>query len=411
MNEENIQNDDVQDGPEVTPQKPVTPPSGFDGLPSLPLEEYDIPEAEEEVVVNTTAGATDYAIIGAGQCGGRLAKAFYDSGYKKAVAVNAAEQDLAPLDLPESHKLHMDMGASGAGKDMTKGEAAATKYYQQIFDLMRNTFGRCQHILVCAGAGGGTGGGSIPIIIKAAKKYIEFIQAGDPNKNVGVVLTLPTAGELASGSVRMNTKEVLGTIATLAMAKQISPFIIVDNDKIGKLYRGLSPKAFWPTINNTVSGLFDIFNRLAKMSSEFTSFDPVDYRSIMECGGCCIMGLTRIKQLDNETSVSQALATNIEKTLLAGGFDLGTAKFAGSIAVGGSNVMSKAGLQDMLNYGMDTVNNLVGSATLHRGVYESPNPNDADVLKVYTLIGGLEPPKALMNSLGINATELWPGEG
>ncbi len=380
-------------------------------IPELPLESLEIPEEVEDSVKNEIDGSVDYAIIGSGQCGGRIAQSFYDNGYKKSIAINTASQDLSTLTLPDEHKLLLDVGEMGAGKDMVRGEKAAQKYQQQVFDIMRRIFGNCQHILVSAGAGGGTGGGSLPTLISIALRYMEFIKEEDPQKKVGVILTLPTSGELSSGDIKSNAKEVLGSVGRMAITNKISPLIIIDNDKIGRLYRGLSVKQFWPTINQTVAGLFSIFNQLSNMNSEFTSFDPVDYRSIIQCGGCCIMGLTKVKEIKDETSISNALATNIEKTLLAGGFDLTTAKFAGCIAVGGNNIMEKAGVQDMINYGFDTLNNLVGDATCHRGIYNDTRPEAADVMKVYTIIGGLDVPKEKIVSLGANPHELWPNEG
>lgn len=380
-------------------------------IPALPIEDFEIPEIAADTIKNEVNGAIDYAIVGSGQCGGRIAESFYNTGYKKAITVNTSSQDLSTLTIPDTQKFLFDIGVSGAGKDMIRGEKAAQKYNQQIFDLMRRIFGNCQNILISAGAGGGTGGGSLPTLIAVALRYMEFMQVEDPAKKVGVILTLPTSGELSSGGVKSNAKEILGAVGRMAITRKISPLIIVDNDKIGRLYRGLSVKQFWPTINQTVAGLFSIFDQLANMNSEFTSFDPVDYRSIIQCGGCCIMGLTKVKSLTDETSISDALATNIEKTLLAGGFDLTTAKFAGCIAVGGNNVMERAGVQDMINYGFDTLNNLVGSATCHRGIYNDDRPESANVLKVYTIIGGLDVPKEKIVALGANPHELWPDEG
>ena len=45
--------------------------------------------------------------------------------------------------------------------DMEKGEQAAKEFYEDVYDLMRRSFGNdFDRILVCVGAGGGTGGGS-----------------------------------------------------------------------------------------------------------------------------------------------------------------------------------------------------------------------------------------------------------
>ena len=97
---------------------------------------------------------------------------------------------------------------------------------------------------------------------------------------------------------------------------------MVDNEKIKKLYPKLTVKKFWTTINNTVAGLFHVFNVLANKDSEYTTFDATDYDSIMRQPGCMIMGVTSVKDIENETAVSSALKKNLEKTLLAEGFDL-----------------------------------------------------------------------------------------
>ena len=51
-------------------------------IPDLPLEDFepDIAATEDEIE-DKANGALTYAFIGAGQGGGRIAKAFYDLGY------------------------------------------------------------------------------------------------------------------------------------------------------------------------------------------------------------------------------------------------------------------------------------------------------------------------------------------
>ena len=101
------------------------------------------------------------------------------------------------------------------------------------------------------------------------------------------------------------------------------------------------------------------------------------------------MGLTKVKEIKDTYSISRAVKNNLEKTLLAGGFDLSSAKVAGCIVVGGKRLMANvSGLQDRINYAFDVLSEITGQATIHRGVYE----DDRDSLRVYTIIGGLELP-------------------
>ena len=63
------------------------------------------------------------------------------------------------------------------------------------------------------------------------------------------------------------------------------------------------------------------------------------------------MGLTKVKQFDDPFTVSEAVKQNLAKTLLAGGFDLSTARLAGCIVVGGKKLLAQAkGLQSNIDY-------------------------------------------------------------
>ncbi len=366
-------------------------------LPTLDLEQYE-PNLEEETGVrDNIKGSTRYAWIGAGQCGGRLVKSFYDLGYKKVLAVNSTHHDLDLLGIPEDQKFLMDIGEKGAGKDMERGEKAVQQNQQKILHLARQKFGtQIDNIMVCFGAGGGTGSGSVVGLIEVAKRYARYIGLENPNKKVGVVMTLPTVGEASSPLVSENAHKVASKLSKMAKKGDISPLIIIDNDKINKMYPGMTVKSFWPSINNTVASLFDIFNRLSALSSSYSSFDPADYHSIIQAGGCAIMGLTKVNKFQDKFAISEAVKQNLEKTLLAGGFDLTTAKVAGCIIVGGKKLVSNIkGLQDNIDYAFDVLSEITGQTTIHRGIYE----DNRDSLRVYTIIGGLDSPTTRLKEL------------
>ena len=366
-------------------------------VPVLDLEHHE-PRIKEEIgVQDQNKGSTRYAWIGAGQCGGRLVKSFYDLGYKKVLALNTTHNDLDLLNIPQSQKFLMDTGEQGAGKDMERGERAVQQHQQEILHLARQTFGtQVDHIMVCFGAGGGTGSGSVIGSVEIAKRYARYIGLENPNRKVGVFMTLPTVGEASSPLVAENAHKVTTKLSQMAASGEISPLIIVDNDKIKRMYPGMTVKSFWPSINNTVASMFDIFNRLSSLNSRYTSFDPMDYRSIMESGGCAIMGLTKVKAFDDPYALSQAVKENLKKTLLAGGFDLSTAELAGCIVVGGKKLMAHTkGLQSNIDYAFDVLSEITGQATIHRGIYE----DDRDCLRVYTIIGGLDSPSARLEEI------------
>jgi len=366
-------------------------------IPVLDLEKYQVKSVAETGVKDNFVGSTRYAWIGSGQCGGRLAKAFYDLGYKKAIAVNTSHHDLDLLAIPASQKFLMDIGEKGAGKNMIRGQQAVSQWRQDIQHLARKTFGtEVDHVMVCIGAGGGTGGGSADELVNIARDYVYSIGKSDPNKRVGVIMTLPTAGEANSPKVAENAWQVATEMGKLASKGLISPLIIIDNEKISRLYPGKTVREFWPSINNTVAGMFDVFNRLSSLSSPYTSLDSVDYQSILRSGGCAIMGLTRVEKFKDRFALSSAVKQNLEKTLLSDGFNLSTARVAGCTVVGGKRMMAHTlNLQDNINFAFDVLADLAPRATIHRGIYE----DGREALRVYTLIGGLDFPKARIEEL------------
>jgi len=366
-------------------------------LPTLELEHYEPNVGRETGIEDRAQGSIRYAWIGSGQCGGRLVKSFYNLGYRKVLALNTTHNDLDLLDLPAEQKFLMDIGEQGAGKDMERGHQAVQQYQQEMLHLSRQTFGsEVDHIMVCFGAGGGTGSGSVMGLIEMAKKYARYNGLKNPDKKVGVIMTLPTVGEASSPMVAENAYRVATELSESAAAGKISPLIIIDNDKISKMYPGMTVKSFWPSINDSVASLFDIFNRLSTLSSRYTAFDSVDYSSVIECGGCSIMGLTKVHQSSDKYAISAAVKKNLKKTLLAGGFDLSTAQLAGCIVVAGKKLITDAkGLQDNIDYAFDVLSEITGHATIHRGIYEDTR----DSLRVYTIIGGLQAPKARLEEL------------
>ena len=369
-------------------------------IPDLPLEDFEPDlEAVEDEIQDKANGALTYAFIGAGQGGGRMVKAFYDLGYTKSLAINTAKNDLNLLDLPDNHKFYIDQyGEQGAGKDQAKAAIAFEAREQEVFNKLKSIVGESvDRIVICAGIAGGSGGGSVVPLVKLCKKYFTYVGREDASERVGVIASLPTTGESASPIVARNAYNRMKQLCEMADEKKFSPLIIVDNQKIKKLYPKLTVKAFWPTINNTVAGLFHIFNILATQNSDYTSFDPQDYDSVMKSSGCMIMGVTSVKDFDSETGVAMALKSNLETTLLADGFDLKTAQAAAGVVVGGTKIFENAvGLMDNLEHAFSTLAAITGNAVVHRGIYEDPKK---DKLVVYTLIGGLNAPQKRLEEL------------
>ena len=86
------------------------------------------------------------------------------------------------------------------------------------------------------------------------------------------------------------------------------------------------------------------------------------------------MGVTSVKNLRTRLLSQVLLRKNLEKTLLAEGFDLTTATGAACIVVGSEEIFEEtAGLMDNIEFGFDTLAALTGGAMIHRGIYEDAN--------------------------------------
>jgi cell division GTPase FtsZ len=360
-------------------------------------------EAEESLpgsVKDWSQGSTRYAWIGAGQCGGRLVKSFYDLGYRKVLAVDTSGRDLALLDLPESQKFLLGAGRDRhAAPDAEETARVLQQHRQDILHLARRIFAaQVDRLMICCGAGGRTGAGSILELIETAQRYVRYIGTKCPSRNVGVMMALPDAGELRSARVARNAYRVAATLCQMAAAGEISPLILVDNQKVGQIPRGMTRPSFWSGLNGTVASLFDTFNRLSSLSSPYTCFDPADYDRIMSSGGCLIMGAAHVDRLDDPLAISRAVADSLQTTLFAGGDDLSTAQAAGCVVVGGHELMAHVrGLQDNIDYAFDMLSEVTGQAISYRGIYE----DETDSLRVYTILGGLGIPQARLTELDV----------
>jgi len=357
-------------------------------IPNLPLEEYEVPSEEIQSsvgAVNDYTGSVEFGVLGSGQCGGRLVKSFHDAGYKKALAINTAKADLNPLELSESQKLLIGE-LQGSGKDMKKGEKATKDNAQMIFDKIRDVFGTVDKIIICVGFGGGTGAGGLTTLIAVAEKYLDFLGHKEPAKDIIIIAALPTAGELRSYNTKKNNERIQEIMFELASESKVGPIILIDNSKIERLYRGIPPVKFWDTINGTITNLFHIFNYLSKQESGYTSFDTEDYKAILGTPGLAVLGVTRVDNEDSsDPEVSQALQDNLKKTLLADMVDYETASEAACIVVADTGVMESVSM-DVFNYGFDTINNLIGHANVHRGLYDTPHKG----VRAYTFIAGMK---------------------
>ncbi len=368
---------------ESTPQTNDIDISLPDLLIPPPAAEEKVDEIKDEVDVSF-----NFAFIGAGQGGCRIAETFHTLGYRKIAALNTAEQDLNTIKLDNK----LLIGDGGAGKDRAFADGIFQERREDVIDFMRYSFGdQIDRIFVCAGAGGGTGSGVVSSLAKAAKELQETVNA--KSKQVGVILALPKKSEGAK--VAANAKETLNDVWKLVEDGTVSPLIILDNEKIGQLYPNLVVSNFWNTANMSIAGLFHLFNMTTSKDSSYTSFDSNDYKTILD-SGLMVFGASPVADWKDPVSISRAIRENLQNNLLSGGIDLGTGNCAAAVVIGNKEQLDNVP-QSSIDQAVAQLNRVLKpGSVVHSGIYTG----DRDTLTVFTTIGGLGKPEQMLKDLG-----------
>ena len=389
---------------ETERQESVQEESFDDFMDDLDLPDIPLP-AEEPVskeVEDECAGAFKFAFVGVGQGGSRIAESFWNLGYRRVCVANTTNQDLKSINLPDANKLIMDIGTGGAGKEPSRGNTAAKQYREDLYDLMKKSFGEgFDRIMVCVGAGGGTGSGSVSVAISVAHdlaKQFKLEGEGKPPA-VGVICSMPKESE--SARVNANAHGVLNGLFDMVGSgrgklegRTISPLILVDNQRIESMYPNLPVTKFWDVANKSISGTFHLFNSIASKDSDITTFDKADFKDILDAG-CVSFGACPIRKWDEEMDISRAIRNNLNNNVLVGGFDMQSAKTSGCIFIGHRDVLDNLP-QNYLEHGFQMLIRMMRSGgTLHRGIYKSGKQG----LVVYSIMGELSRPEKRLGEI------------
>ena len=346
------------------------------------------PAAKEKIEIKDKFEAGyKFAFVGAGQGGSRIVETFHKIGYGRVCAVNTAQQDLDTVNLPRK----LNIGGGGAGKNPAVGERIFSEKREDVLDFMKKSFGEdLERIVVCAGAGGGTGAGSFAELVKTSYDLQRTL--GVSNNKVGGILALPKRSEGAK--VNENAYKTLSKAWELVESGMLSPLILIDNEKIGSVYPGLAVDRFWQTANLSTTSLFHLFNNIVHKQSHYSSFDAADYQTVLD-SGLIVLGATSIKKWSDETDISYAVRDNLKKNILSGGVDLSTGDKAAACIIGSQEVLNDIP-QDYLDYAFEQfIRLLQPNSTVHRGIYRGSKPG----LNIFTTVGGIGKPNDKLNDL------------
>jgi cell division GTPase FtsZ len=256
---------------------------------------------------------------------------------------------------------------------------------------MRRSFGDdVDRVFICAGAGGGSGAGTLVPLVETCRELHESI--GADSKKVGVILALPKYSE--GRRVNANAYETLKDACDLVKKGMVSPLVIIDNEKTSKIYSNVSVANFWQTANMSMAGVFHLFNMTASKDSSYSSFDSSDYKGVLD-SGIVVFGATPVSDWKDPINISRAVRGIAQSGSMSGGIDIATANTAGAILIGGKEVLDNIP-QSNLDQAFDQFTRILSSgSTVHRGIYSG----DKETLTVFTIIGGISTPKEKLDEL------------
>jgi len=375
----------------------------------------DIPMPEENAGVSTEiiedefyesdsnpGTAFKFAFVGCGQGGSRIAESFWKLGYRRVCCINTTNQDLKGIDIPEENKLVIGEGEGGAGKNPENGRRIASDCYDDIYDLIRRSFGKdFDRIFVCVGAGGGTGSGSADVVIEVSHDVARNLKKESDGGQtiVGAICSMPKVNE--GGKVNANAHGVLeslfrqvGSDSGKLAGRSLSPLVVVDNDRINKIYPNLPVSKFWDMANRNISSLFHLFNSIAIKDSDFSTFDRADFKDLLQ-SGVVSFGACPVRNWREQSGISHSIRDNLKNNVLVGGFDMKQARAAGCIFIASPDVLDEIP-QDNLEHGFESLSRTMQpGSTVHRGIYKGSKEG----LVVYTMMGELTKPAERMGEI------------
>lgn len=332
-------------------------------------------------------------VVGTGQGGSRLAEAFYGLGYN-AVVLNTAQQDLEHIKVPEENKLLLQFGLGGAAKELEIGREAAETYRDRIHVLVQEKLEDAQAFVLCLSLGGGSGAGSCETVVDV------LASVGKP---MVVISVLPMTNDDAQ--TKHNALETLSRLAKLVQSKKIQSMVVVDNAKIETIYSDVSQLEFFSVANKAIIEPIEQFNILSAQSSPSKALDSTEWAKLLIDGeGLSVFGSLTVDNYQDETAIAEAVVSNLDHNLLAGGFDLKQSKYAGFIVAANKEVWNKIP-SAAVNYARALIQEHAGTPkALFHGIYVTEDQEDS--VKIYSCFTGLSLPMSRVDTLKKEAMEL-----
>jgi len=240
----------------------------------------EVPKSESKPENRDVAGNKDVeenphvriAVIGVGGAGCNCVNRIYGSGIKSATTL-AINTDGKHLNMIGAHKKIL------IGKTITRGLGAggdtviAKKCAEADHEMLKREIGDNELVFLCAGMGGGTGGGAAPVIARIAKEQGAIVVA---------MVTYPFALE------RVRIKKAQQSLQELI--KVCDTVVVIDNNRLASYAPNLPiNKAFELADSITTRAVVGISDTI--MFPSLINVDYADVQTVMQNGGLSMISL------------------------------------------------------------------------------------------------------------------------
>lgn len=274
-----------------------------------------------------------YGLIGLGQGGSKIVDAFAGIRSPKTgdptypcMIVNSNLGDMRSLrNIPRHMQFALEGYANGVGKNPEVGKIAFTENGEKIFEAIGRTMEGCDMIYVCAALGGGTGTGSVNILVDAIADYL-----GIP---VAAITSLPRPDEIESLNAYNASSELVSKLREMRQDdnggtyRVLENLNLLDNEKIinEHIQNPEVPNLTWDFYSNyKVASILHEWNVVTSLDSDIT-LDAADLQNhVLRKGGIITYAKKKINMDEIRTKeelVNEIISTYSGRNVLANGFD------------------------------------------------------------------------------------------
>ena len=322
--------------------------------------------------------AVRISVIGVGGAGCNCVNRIFHGGIKSATTV-AVNTDGKHLNMVGSHKKLL------IGKTITRGLGAggdiniAKKCAEVDRELLKKEIGDNELIFLCAGMGGGTGGGAAPVVAQIAKEQGAIVVA---------MVTYPFALE------RVRLKKAQASLQDLV--KVCDTVVVIDNNRLASFVPNLPiNKAFELADSITTRAVVGISDTI--MFPSLINVDYADVQTVMQGGGLSMISLG---QGSGHNKVQDVVKDTLEHPLLD--VDYEGAKGCLIHLEGGPDLT----LGDAIKAGEHLTQSFDEGSHVKMGA--RINPSLQDTIRITAIITGVKSPYILGKGAGPAEPEAGP---